>query len=52
MKKQLDDTKSMLDDKLDAEMRELVKEEVAELGKTVSELEEKVEIFVNTKGSE
>ena len=49
VKEQLDDAKAMLDDKLDAEMREMVKEEVNELEDKAQELAEKLRILLLPK---
>ncbi|CEG29204.1 peptide chain release factor 1 [Bacillus sp. B-jedd] len=48
-KEQLQDAKAMLDEKLDAEMREMVKEEVSELSDQLEELEEKLKILLIPK---
>ncbi|RHW40207.1 peptide chain release factor 1 [Neobacillus notoginsengisoli] len=49
VKEQLHDAKAMLDDKLDAEMREMVKEEVSELSDKMEELEERLKILLVPK---
>ncbi|WP_062200105.1 peptide chain release factor 1 [Massilibacterium senegalense] len=46
---QLDDAKAMLEDKLDDDMREMVKEEVNELEETKEQLEEKLKILLLPK---
>lgn len=46
---QLDDAKSMLDEKLDPEMREMVKLEIDELGERKDELTEKIRILLLPK---
>jgi peptide chain release factor 1 len=46
---QFKDAKAMLDEKLDADMREMVKEEVSELGETIEALEEKLRILLIPK---
>ncbi|MDQ6595186.1 peptide chain release factor 1 [Bacillus salipaludis] len=48
-KEQLQDAKAMLEDKLDAEMREMVKEEVHELEAQIEELEERLKILLIPK---
>ncbi|WP_059171832.1 peptide chain release factor 1 [Bacillus sp. FJAT-27445] len=48
-KAQLQDAKAMLDDKLDAEMREMVKEEVNELSEQVEEYEERLKLLLIPK---
>ncbi|RDU37476.1 peptide chain release factor 1 [Neobacillus piezotolerans] len=48
-KEQLQDAKAMLDEKLDAEMREMVKEEVNELSSRIEELEEKLKVLLIPK---
>lgn len=48
-REQLQDAKQMLDDKLDAEMREMVKEEVNELQAQIEELEDKLKILLIPK---
>lgn len=45
-REQLQDAKAMLDDKLDADMREMVKEEVNELEAQIVELEAKMKILL------
>jgi peptide chain release factor 1 len=46
---QYQDAKAMLEEKLDAEMRDMVKEEVAELEGQIGELEEKLKILLIPK---
>lgn len=46
---QLEDAKAMFDEKLDADMREMVKEEVAELESRSKELEERLHILLIPK---
>ena len=46
---QLNDAKSMLEDKLDEEMRELVKAEIDELSERKAELEERIKILLLPK---
>lgn len=48
-KEQLQDAKAMLDEKLDADMREMVKEEVNELSDRIEELEENLKILLIPK---
>ncbi|WP_316570590.1 peptide chain release factor 1 [Neobacillus sp. YIM B06451] len=48
-KEQLEDAKAMLDEKLDADMRDMVKEEVNELSSQIEELEEKLKILLIPK---
>ncbi|WP_053368398.1 peptide chain release factor 1 [Bacillus sp. FJAT-27245] len=48
-KNQLEDAKAMLDEKLDGDMREMVKEEVNELSAQIEELEEKLKILLIPK---
>nr|WP_235888090.1 peptide chain release factor 1 [Neobacillus paridis] len=48
-KSQLQDAKAMLDEKLDAEMREMVKEEVSELESKIAQLEERLKILLIPK---
>jgi peptide chain release factor 1 len=48
-REQLQDAKAMLDEKLDAEMREMVKEEVNELEAQIEELEAKMKILLVPK---
>jgi peptide chain release factor 1 len=48
-KEQLSDAKVMLDEKLDAEMREMVKEEVNELQSQIEELEARLKILLIPK---
>ena len=43
------DAKAMLDEKLDADMREMVKEEIAELEDQIEELEERLKILLIPK---
>ncbi|MBP1944102.1 peptide chain release factor 1 [Bacillus luteolus] len=49
VKEQLDDAKAMLDDKLDADMREMVKEELSELQSQQEELSEKLRVLLLPK---
>ncbi len=49
IRSQLQDAKAMLDEKLDADMRDMVKEEVSELEGTMSQLEEKLRILLIPK---
>lgn len=49
VKEQLDDAKAMLDEKLDTEMKEMVKEEISELEDRVEELEERMRILLLPK---
>ncbi|MCM3764048.1 peptide chain release factor 1 [Neobacillus niacini] len=49
VKAQLQDAKAMLEEKLDAEMREMVKEEVHELEEQIEELEGKLKILLIPK---
>ena len=49
VREQYNDAKSMLEDKLDAEMREMVKEEVSELEDAMEELEGKLKILLIPK---
>ncbi|OCA82380.1 peptide chain release factor 1 [Bacillus sp. FJAT-27225] len=49
VKEQLQDAKAMLDEKLDADMREMVKEEVSELSSQIEEFEEKLKILLIPK---
>ncbi|MCM3664615.1 peptide chain release factor 1 [Mesobacillus subterraneus] len=49
VKEQLTDAKAMLEEKLDAEMREMVKEEISELEPRVQELEERIKILLIPK---
>ncbi|MFC3886403.1 peptide chain release factor 1 [Bacillus songklensis] len=49
IKEQLTDAKAMLDDKLDAEMRDMVKEEISELEERAEELEERLKILLLPK---
>ncbi len=46
---QLDDAKAMLEDKLDADMREMVKEEISELQERKEELSERLKILLLPK---
>jgi peptide chain release factor 1 len=48
-KEQFQDAKAMLDEKLDAEMREMVKEEVSDLEAQIEELEEQMRILLIPK---
>nr|WP_209437846.1 peptide chain release factor 1 [Mesobacillus selenatarsenatis] len=49
VKEQLTDAKAMLEDKLDAEMREMVKEEISELEPRIEELEDRIKILLIPK---
>lgn len=49
VKSQLKDAKLMLDDKLDADMRDMVKEEVNELESQIEELEERLRVLLIPK---
>lgn len=49
VKEQIQDAKEMLEEKLDAEMREMVKEELSELEDTLSELEARMKILLIPK---
>jgi peptide chain release factor 1 len=49
VKSQLQDAKAMLEEKLDAEMREMVKEEVSELEKKIADLEARLKILLIPK---
>ncbi|MBT2683236.1 peptide chain release factor 1 [Bacillus sp. ISL-37] len=49
VKEQLTDAKAMLEDKLDAEMREMVKEEISELEPRVEELEARIKLLLIPK---
>ncbi|WP_210364401.1 peptide chain release factor 1 [Bacillus sp. REN3] len=49
IKEQLADAKAMLEEKLDAEMREMVKEEISELEDRVEELEDRIKILLIPK---
>ncbi|MDQ0244886.1 peptide chain release factor 1 [Bacillus fengqiuensis] len=49
IKEQLTDAKAMLDDKLDADMREMVKEEISELEDQIEELEERLKVLLLPK---
>ncbi|MED3561674.1 peptide chain release factor 1 [Bacillus xiapuensis] len=48
-KEQLQDAKAMLEDKLDAEMREMVKEEISELEPQIEEFEDRLKILLIPK---
>ncbi|RWR13461.1 peptide chain release factor 1 [Siminovitchia fortis] len=48
-KSEYEDAKELLDDKLDPEMREMVKEEIAELETRIGELEERLKILLIPK---
>src|SRR4051794_7909644 len=48
-REQLQDAKVMLEDKLDADMREMVKEEVSELSSQVEELEARLKLLLIPK---
>ena len=48
-KSQLQDAKAMLEEKLDADMREMVKEELSELGDTIEDLEARLKILLIPK---
>ncbi|WP_170008376.1 peptide chain release factor 1 [Bacillus fonticola] len=48
-KSQFDDAKAMLEDKLDADMRDMVKEEISELEEQISELEDKLKLLLVPK---
>ncbi|WP_144460123.1 peptide chain release factor 1 [Siminovitchia fortis] len=48
-KSEYEDAKELLDDKLDPEMREMVKEEIAELEPRIGELEERLKILLIPK---
>ncbi|OES44883.1 peptide chain release factor 1 [Domibacillus iocasae] len=48
-KAQYADAKAMLDDKLDADMREMVKEEISELEETLADLEARMKILLIPK---
>ncbi len=48
-KEQLTDAKAMLEEKLDAEMREMVKEEINELEDQMEELEERLHVLLLPK---
>lgn len=49
VKEQLTDAKVMLEDKLDAEMREMVKEEISELEPRIEELEARIKLLLIPK---
>ncbi|MBT2678602.1 peptide chain release factor 1 [Bacillus sp. ISL-35] len=49
VKEQLADAKAMLEDKLDADMREMVKEEISELEPRIEELEARIKILLVPK---
>ncbi|MDE3840331.1 peptide chain release factor 1 [Bacillus methanolicus] len=49
VKKQYQDAKAMLEEKLDPEMREMVKEEIDELEERIEDLEEKLKILLLPK---
>ncbi|QHA38015.1 peptide chain release factor 1 [Rossellomorea marisflavi] len=49
LNQQYKDAKAMLDDKLDADMREMVKEEVSELEEQITALEERLKILLIPK---
>ncbi|MCG3017615.1 PCRF domain-containing protein, partial [Escherichia coli] len=49
VKEQLQDAKAMLEEKLDADMREMVKEEIQELEPQAEELEDKLRILLIPK---
>ncbi|AST93766.1 MULTISPECIES: peptide chain release factor 1 [Sutcliffiella] len=49
VKEQYDDAKAMLEEKLDDEMREMVKEELSELEDQIEELEERLKILLIPK---
>ncbi|GIN20299.1 MAG TPA: peptide chain release factor 1 [Bacillus bacterium] len=49
VKSEYEDAKVMLEDKLDPEMREMVKEEIDELGNRIEELEERLKILLIPK---
>lgn len=49
VKEQLADAKAMLEDKLDAEMREMVKEEISELEPRIEELEARIKVLLIPK---
>lgn len=48
-KQQYEDAKAMLDEKLDAEMREMVKEEIGELEEQLEQLQERLKILLIPK---
>lgn len=49
VKEQLTDAKAMLEEKLDAEMREMVKEEISELEPRIEELEARIKLLLIPK---
>jgi peptide chain release factor 1 len=49
VKEQLTDAKAMLEEKLDAEMREMVKEEISELEPRIEELEARIKVLLIPK---
>ncbi|WP_018661218.1 peptide chain release factor 1 [Heyndrickxia acidiproducens] len=49
IQKQLEDAKSLLNDKLDAEMKEMVKEEISELEGKITEYEERLKVLLVPK---
>jgi peptide chain release factor 1 len=49
VKEQLTDAKAMLEDKLDADMREMVKEEISELEPRIEELEARIKLLLIPK---
>ncbi|MEH7883253.1 peptide chain release factor 1 [Bacillus sp. JJ1609] len=49
VKEQLTDAKAMLEDKLDAEMRDMVKEEISELEPRIEELEARIKLLLIPK---
>lgn len=49
VKKQYQDAKAMLEEKLDPEMREMVKEEIDELEERIEDLEERLKILLLPK---
>lgn len=49
IKEQLTDAKAMLEDKLDADMREMVKEEISELEPQIEELEARIKLLLIPK---
>jgi peptide chain release factor 1 len=49
VKEQLNDAKAMLEDKLDADMREMVKEEISELDPRIEELEARIKLLLIPK---
>ena len=50
-KKQLQDAKSMLEEKLDPELREMVKEEIGDLEEKIAGLEEQLKLLLIPKDS-